>query len=104
MDGLERCLAAFAAYDPHRLGVIAVVHFARALKNAMDVHLSQAQSACVAKDCGAESPKHPSVITGFQRVDYCAFLKRCFPRNSHSSNKGTPAWTVGLSLMAHDDR
>jgi hypothetical protein len=93
VDGLERCLAAFAAYDPHRLGVIAVVDFARALKNAMDVNLSQAQSACVAKDCGAESPKHPSVITGFQRVDYCAFLKRCFPSES-----------LELGVMSSEDR
>ena len=50
VDGLERCLAAFAAYDPHRLGVIAVVHFVRALQNAMDVNMSQAQSTCVAKE------------------------------------------------------
>ena len=81
VDGLERCLAAFAAYDPRRRGVIKRADFARALRNALDVTLTERQSAAVAEDCRADAP---ATSAGFARIDYCHFLRRCFPSESRS--------------------
>ena len=90
VDGLERCLAAFAAYDPRRRGVIKRADFARALRNALDVTLTERQSAAVAEDCRADAP---ATSAGFARIDYCHFLRRCFPSESRS-----------LGVMSAEDR
>ena len=81
VEGLERCLAAFAAYDPRRRGVIKRADFARALKNTLDVTLTERQSAAVAEDCRADAPASSA---GFARIDYCHFLRRCFPSESRA--------------------
>ena len=90
MEGLERCLAAFAAYDPRRRGVIKRADFARALKNTLDVTLTERQSAAVAEDCRADAPASSA---GFARIDYCHFLRMCFPSESQT-----------LGVMSAEDR
>ena len=90
VEGLERCLAAFAEYDPRRRGVIKRADFARALKNSMDVTLTDKQSLAVQEDCSVQAPPQSS---GFARVDYCTFLKRCFPSES-----------LELGVMSSEDR
>ena len=90
MEGLERCLAAFAAYDPRRRGVIKRADFARALKNTLDVTLTERQSVAVAEDCRADAP---ATSAGFARIDYCHFLRACFPSESRA-----------LGVMSAEDR
>lgn len=90
MEGLERCLAAFAAYDPRRRGVIKRADFARALKNTLDVTLTERQSVAVAEDCRADAPASSA---GFARIDYCHFLRMCFPSESQT-----------LGVMSAEDR
>ena len=90
VEGLERCLAAFAAYDPRRRGVIKRADFARALKNTLDVTLTERQSVAVAEDCRADAP---ATSAGFARIDYCHFLRACFPSESRA-----------LGVMSAEDR
>jgi hypothetical protein len=90
VEGLERCLAAFAAYDPRRRGVIKRADFARALKNTLDVTLTERQSVAVAEDCRADAPASSA---GFARIDYCHFLRMCFPSESQT-----------LGVMSAEDR
>ena len=108
VEGLERCLAAFAAYDPRRRGVIKRADFARALKNTLDVTLTERQSVAVAEDCRADAPPHPPASRGSTTATFCARAslpsrgrwgscpRRTAPRRGFSaeSRRGSRNWTA----------
>ena len=90
MEGVARCLAAFEAFDKRGRGDVTRADFMRALRGTLQVPLSERQLRETAEDCAAS-------VSGpdgkFARVDYCLFLRRCFP-----------AETEELGLLTSDDR
>ena len=91
MEGVARCLAAFEAFDTRGRGDVTRADFTRALRDTLQVPLSERRLREAAEDCAASASGLDGKTSA--RVDYRLFLRRCFP-----------AETDELGVLTSDDR
>ena len=77
MEGVARCLAAFEAFDTRGRGDVTRADFTRALRDTLQVPLSERRLREAAEDCAASASGLDGKTSA--RVDYRLFLRRCFP-------------------------